>query len=89
MVVVSAASFRTTAVADEVPAKVCVPVKVLATLTTGILAPAKVVAPVPPEPIAKVADKPAAVPVVFWFSVGTSPAWMAAKTEFVPLDRRY
>jgi hypothetical protein len=29
-----------------------------------------VVKPVPPEATARVADKPAAVPVVFWFSVG-------------------
>ena len=43
---------------------------VFATFVTGKLAPAKVVAPVPPEPIAKVADSPAAVPVVFWLSVG-------------------
>ena len=28
------------------------------------------VTPVPPEETAKVADKPAAVPLVFWFSVG-------------------
>ena len=63
-VATSAVLLRTIAVADEVPEKVCVPVKVLATLTTGILAPAKVVAPVPPEAMAKVADKPAAVVAV-------------------------
>lgn len=32
--------------------------------------PVDVVTPVPPEVTAKVADRPAAVPVVFWFSVG-------------------
>lgn len=32
--------------------------------------PVEVVTPVPPEPTAKVADKPAAVPDVFWLSVG-------------------
>ena len=31
---------------------------------------AAVVCPVPPEAIAKVADRPAAVPDVFWFNVG-------------------
>ena len=31
-----------------------------------------VVVPVPPLVMAKVADKPAAVPVVFWFKVGKS-----------------
>lgn len=35
---------------------------------------AKVVAPVPPDPTAKVALNPAAVPEVFWFSVGKSAA---------------
>ena len=40
-VATSAASFRTMAVADEVPEKVCVPVKVLATLVPGMLAAAK------------------------------------------------
>lgn len=34
------------------------------------LAPDALVAPVPPDPITNVEDKPAAVPVVFWFSVG-------------------
>ena len=42
-VATSAASFRTMAVAEDVPEKVCVPVNVLATLTTAILAAAKVV----------------------------------------------
>ena len=32
--------------------------------------PVEVVTPVPPLPTAKVADSPAAVPDVFWFSVG-------------------
>ena len=36
--------------------------------------PVLVVTPVPPLATAKVADKPAAVPVVFWFKVGTSAA---------------
>ena len=31
----------------------------------------------------------AAVPVVFWFNVGTSPTWMADMTTFVPLPRKY
>ena len=31
----------------------------------------------------------AALPVVFWFSVGTSPAWIAANAAFVPSERRY
>jgi hypothetical protein len=35
------------------------------------------------------ADKDAADPEVFWFSVGTSPAWMADITTFVPLPRKY
>jgi hypothetical protein len=38
-----------------------------------------VVWPVPPELIARVDDKPAAVPVVFWFRVGTSAATIARK----------
>ena len=41
--------------------------------------PVEVVTPVPPEATAKVADRPAAVPVVFWFSVGMSAAAMARK----------
>jgi hypothetical protein len=32
--------------------------------------PVEVVTPVPPEATARVADRPAAVPVVFWFNVG-------------------
>jgi hypothetical protein len=38
-----------------------------------------VVAPVPPLAIARVEDKPAAVPVVFWFSVGMSAETSARK----------
>jgi hypothetical protein len=30
-----------------------------------------------------------AVPVVFWFSVGTSAAWIALITTSVPFPRRY
>jgi hypothetical protein len=48
-VATSAVSFKIIESADDVPENVCVPVKVLAALTTGILAPAKVAAPVPPE----------------------------------------
>ena len=47
------------------------------------------VAPVPPAPTPKVDDKLPALPVVFWFKVGTSPAWMADITTFVPFPRRY
>jgi hypothetical protein len=35
------------------------------------------------------AEEMAAVPVVFWFSVGTSDAWIVDITTFVPLPRRY
>ena len=42
-----------------------------------VLAAAAVVAPVPPLAIASVAERPAAVPVVFWFSVGMSAATTA------------
>ena len=38
----------------EDPAKVCKPVNVFATLVTGIFAPAKVVAPVPPAVVGNV-----------------------------------
>ena len=41
---------------------------------SDVRALAAVVAPVPPLATASVADNPAAVPVVFWFSVGTSDA---------------
>ena len=41
--------------------------------------PVEVVTPVPPDVTAKVADNPAAVPVVFWFRVGTSAATIARK----------
>jgi hypothetical protein len=34
-----------------------------------------------------VATEPA-LPVVFWFNVGTSAAWMVFITTFVPLPRR-
>ena len=54
-----------------------------------VRAPDAVVAAVPPLAMASVADSPAAVPVVFWFRVGTSAAWMAARAAFVPLLRRY
>jgi hypothetical protein len=37
--------------------------------------------------VAPVTD--AAVPVVFWFSVGTSAAWIVDITTFVPLPRKY
>ena len=43
---------------DEVPAKVCTPVNVFATCTTGIFAPAKVLAPVPPLAIGNVPVTP-------------------------------
>ena len=39
--------------------------------------PVELVTPVPPDATAKVADKPAAVPVVFWLSVGMSLATKA------------
>ena len=48
-----------------------------------------VVCPVPPEAIAKVADNPAAVPLVFWLSVGTSATCMVFITTFAPLPRKY
>jgi hypothetical protein len=38
--------------------------------STTLPDPVDVVTPVPPEATARVADKPAAVPVVFWFNVG-------------------
>ena len=53
-----------------------------------VLAPDAVVDPVPPLTTATVPVTLAAVPVVFWFSVGTSAAEMAARTAFVPLERR-
>jgi hypothetical protein len=37
---------------------------------TTLPEPVELVTPVPPEATAKVADNPAAVPVVFWFKVG-------------------
>lgn len=37
---------------------------------TVLPVPVEVVTPVPPEATARVTDKPAAVPVVFWFNVG-------------------
>ena len=40
------------------PANVCKPVKVFATLVTGIFAPAKVVAPVPPLAIGNTPERP-------------------------------
>ena len=36
----------------------------------------------------RVVVRVAADPVVFWFSVGTSPAWMAERTTLVPLPRK-
>lgn len=56
---------------------------------TTLPEPVEVVTPVPPDATASVADNPAAVPVVFWFSVGTSAAWIAASAAFVPSERRY
>ena len=50
---------------------------------------AAVVWPVPPLAMATVPVTLLAVPVVFWLSVGTSAAWMAAITTFVPLPRKY
>ena len=47
-VMLSAMSVNTAARADDVPVKLCVPVNVLFAVVTGRLAPAKVVAPVPP-----------------------------------------
>jgi hypothetical protein len=49
----------------------------------------RVVSPVPPLATATVPVTLAAVPVVFWFKVGTSAAWIVAITTFVPLPRRY
>jgi hypothetical protein len=45
--------------------------------------------PVPPLlNVTALATEPAE-PVVFWFSVGTSAAWIADIRTFVPLPRRY
>ena len=43
---------------------------VIAVVPVPFKTPVSVVAPVPPDVTANVADKPAAVPVVFWFNVG-------------------
>ena len=53
----------------------------------ALKAAAAVTCPVPPEPIARVELSPAAVPVVDWLRVGTSPAWRAASVTLVPSDR--
>jgi hypothetical protein len=50
---------------DEVPAKVCKPVNVFATFNTGIFAPARVVAPVPPLAIGSVPVVNALVEVAY------------------------
>lgn len=47
-----------------------------------------VVRPVPPLATATVPVTLAAVPVVFWFSVGTSAATIAANSVLVPSERR-
>jgi len=57
-VATSAALVRTSARFEDVPLKVWVPVKVLATFRTGILAAARVVAPVPPLAIGSVPVTP-------------------------------
>ena len=44
---------------------------------TTLPVPVEVVTPVPPEATARVAERPAAVPVVFWFRVGMSAATIA------------
>jgi hypothetical protein len=48
-----------------------------------------VVCPVPPFAIATVPVTLAAVPVVFWLSVGTSATCMVFITTFVPSPRKY
>lgn len=50
---------------------------------------ASVVTPVPPFATATTPVTLVEVPVVFWLSVGISPAWIADITTFVPLPRRY
>ena len=52
--------------ADPLGAKTSVPI----TNPRFVRAPGAVVAPVPPEATASVADSPAAVPVVLWLNVG-------------------
>ena len=42
-----------------------------------------VAVPVPPEATAKIVDRPAAVPVVFWFSVG-NVQFVSVPEEGVP-----
>jgi len=54
-----------------------------------VLALGAVVAPVPPLRTATVPVTFAAVPVVFWFSVGTSPACIDAINTSVPLPLKY
>ena len=44
---------------------------------TTLPVPVLVVTPVPPEATARVVERPAAVPVVFWFHVGTAPDKLA------------
>ena len=41
------------------------------------------------EVVTVAAVEMAAVPVVFWFNVGTSAAWIADINTFVPLPRKY
>jgi hypothetical protein len=53
-----------------------------------VLAAVFVVAPVPPLATATVPVTFEAVPVVFWLSVGTSPAWIEDITTLVPLPLR-
>ncbi|NBS75391.1 MAG: hypothetical protein EBT78_17630 [Betaproteobacteria bacterium] len=65
IVEVSVALINAEAKEAVAPVNVCLAVNELAAVVTAILAPANVVAPVPPEATANVADNPAAVPVVF------------------------
>ena len=41
-----------------------------------------------PVPAVKALATEPAEPVVFWFSVGTSAAWIALKDAFVPFERK-
>ena len=41
-----------------------------------------------PVPAVKALATEPAEPVVFWFSVGTSAAWIAPSAALVPLERR-
>ena len=62
---------------------------VLVTGDKALNAALAVVWPVPPLTIATTPVTLLAVPVVFWFRVGTSAACMADITTLVPLPRRY